>query len=111
MAGRTALRYHSRKKGQVTGPLCRMPKASGLTERIPMLVPEVPRRPSRRVDLFQIPSQRVCLPGQGGDEGVNGLGVLHISEQLSASSARHVAPVQLSNQWSVGTVAYNTISF
>ena len=56
-------------------------------------MPEVPRRAPGRVDLGQLPPQGVGLPRQGGDEGVNGPGVLDVPEQLAAPAARHVAPV------------------
>ena len=60
-------------------------------------MPEVPRRAPGRVDLGQLPPQGVGLPGQGGDEGVDGPGVLDVSEQLAAPAAQHV-PLQLRDQ-------------
>ena len=76
----------------MAGPLRRTPKASGLTERF---------RPSclKCLDallggsIWASSHPRAGLPGQGGDEGVDGPGVLDVPEQLAAPAAGDVAPV------------------
>ena len=57
-------------------------------------MPEVARCPLGRVDLHDLPSQGIGLPRQGCDEGVNGVGVLDVPEQLAGPAAGQIAPLE-----------------
>ena len=92
--GRTALRSHSRKKGQRVSPLVRTPKASGLTARVP---PSCRKwREALRGGLswaISQPSRGACAVS-AAREDVDGGGVLNVPEQLAAPPAGEVAPLE-----------------
>ena len=48
-------------------------------------MPEVPRRPVRWIELFDLPASGPGLLDQGGDETMDRLRVLQVPEQLPAS--------------------------
>ena len=56
------------------------------------MVAEVAGGPARRVDLDDVPSEGTGLLGECGGEGVDGLGVLDVAEELSGPRAGDVAP-------------------
>ena len=59
-------------------------------------VSEVPGRAVGRVELHHLPVPGAGLAGEGGDEGVDGGGVVQVPQQLAAAPAGDIAPVPVS---------------
>ena len=59
-------------------------------------VPEVAGRAMGRVELNHLPPTCASLAGEGGDEGVDGGGVVQVPQQLAGAPAGDIAPVPVS---------------
>ena len=85
------------EEGPGDGATAQQAEGVGMDRARPSPVAEMPRRPVGRVQLdATLPAQGAGLAGQGRDEGVDGGGVVDVSQELPAPAAGDVAPVRRS---------------
>lgn len=82
------------EEGPSDSALAQNTEGVGVNGTMPVAVSEVPGGAVGRVQLHDLPPAGTGLACQGGDEPMDGGGVLDVAEQLSAAPAGHVPPVQ-----------------